>query len=170
MTSVRLELLAERHLRSIATLVGDAETLRFTRIPSPLPPGFVETWLARYEEGRREGTREAWAVLDAGDGRLLGLGFAPAIDRVTRTMELGYAVAPESRGRGVATETLRLLTEWAFEQGAMRLELLIAVPNEASKKVAGRCGYIREGVLRSYHLKGDERIDTEIWSRLPGDP
>ena len=66
--------------------------------------------------------------------------------------------------------TYRLLTEWAFsELGMERLELLISVENEGSKRVAVRCGYVREGVLRSRHLKGDLREDTEIWSRLPSD-
>jgi RimJ/RimL family protein N-acetyltransferase len=70
----------------------------------------------------------------------------------------------------VATQALRLLTEWGFaELGALRLELFISVDNEASKRVAERCGYVREGVLRSVHLKEDLRVDTEIWSRLPSD-
>ena len=40
----------------------------------------------------------------------------------------------------------------------------------ASKRVAERCGYIREGVLRSLHVKQDVHEDTEIWSRLASDP
>ena len=50
-----------------------------------------------------------------------------------------------------------------------RLELLIAIENEGSKRVAARCGYVREGVLRSLHVKNGLREDTEIWSRLAGD-
>ncbi len=96
---------------------------------------------------------------------------APTIDRTARTVELGYAVAAEARGRGVAAEALAALTDWAFvELCAERLELLIGVENEASKRVAARCGYVREGVLRSLWFKGDLREDTEIWSRLPSDP
>ena len=60
----------------------------------------------------------------ADDGGFLGAVMAPTIDAETRTMELGYVIAPHARGRGVASEGLRLLTEWAFEQGAERLELL----------------------------------------------
>jgi hypothetical protein len=64
-----------------------------------------------------------------------------------------------------------LLTEWALEElGMLRLELLIDVENDASKRVAERSGYRREGVLRSVHLKQDRREDTEIWSRLATDP
>ena len=63
-----------------------------------------------------------------------------------------------------------MLTDWALtELGLQRLELRIAVGNVASKRVAERCGYVREGVLRSVHLKDDIREDTEVWSLLAGD-
>jgi RimJ/RimL family protein N-acetyltransferase len=78
-------------------------------------------------------------------------------------------VLPEARGRGAATAALRLLSEWAFASGLVRLELLISVENPASKRVAERCGYAFEGVLRSMHVREGFREDTEIWSRLPGD-
>ena len=47
--------------------------------------------------------------------------------------------------------------------------MLISVENDASKRVAERCGYRREGVLRSTYVKEGVRDDTEIWSRLPTD-
>ena len=54
--------------------------------------------------------------------------------------------------------------------GALRVELFISAENEASQAVATRCGYVREGVLRSAYFKEGLREDTEIWSRLPSDP
>ena len=76
-------------------------------------------------------------------------------------------VAPAARGRGVATEVLGLLTDWAFaEVGALRVRLVIDVTNTASARVAERCGYVHEGVMRSIHFKGDTRIDAGLWSRL----
>src|SRR5262249_51762674 len=110
-----------------------------------------------------------FAIVD-GSGTFLGVAVAPRIDLPARTAELGYMIAPAARGRGAATAALRLLTEWAFgELGILRAELLISVENEASKRVAERCGYVREGVLRSLHFKQERREDTELWSRLPSD-
>jgi RimJ/RimL family protein N-acetyltransferase len=150
-------------------MLDDPELLRFTRVPEPVPPGFARIWLDRYEEGRMDGSREAFAIVDE-DGGFLGLGLAPRIERDARTAELGYVVAPAARGRGVASEALRRLTEWAFgELGMLRLELMISVENAASKRVAERCGYVREGVLRSLHVKQGVHEDTELWSRLATD-
>jgi RimJ/RimL family protein N-acetyltransferase len=166
--TIALVPLAREHLPAVEALFDDPDVLRFTRLPEPPPPGFAETWLGLYERGRRDGTREGFAVVE--EGEFLGLALAPRIEREARTAELGYIVAPSARGRGVATTALRLLTEWAFaELGALRLELLVGVENHASKRVAERNGYRLEGVLRSLYFKQDVREDTEIWSRLPGD-
>lgn len=165
-----MEPYTDAHRAGLAALVRDPDVLRFTRIPDPPPAGFVESWASVYEQGRQKGTREAFAIVDSDDGRFLGIAVVPRIDRESLTAELGYVVAPDARGRGVATAALLLLTGWAFsELGALRLELLIAVDNHASKRVAARSGYVCEGVLRSTYVKPGVRGDSELWSCLPTD-
>ncbi len=166
---IGLMLFDTRHLAAFAAMLTDPDVERFTRLPVPAPPDFPRTWLERYEEGRRDGTSEAFAIVDGG-GEFLGCVMAFGIEAEAGRGELGYVVAPSARGRGVATEALRLLTVWGFaERGLMRLELLISVENEASKRVAAKCGYVHEGVLRSLHVKKDVREDLEMWSCLPSD-
>jgi len=176
---VRLEPFADEHLPLLADLIADPVSLRFTRIPEPTPPNFPRLWLDSYEAGRRDGTREAFAAFDdersgdeaSGRGRdmFVGLALAPEIERGAREAELGYVVAPEARGRGVATAMLRALTAWAFEQGILRATLIINVENVASERVAERCGYVREGLMRSIFFKDERRTDATLWSRLPSD-
>jgi RimJ/RimL family protein N-acetyltransferase len=167
---VTLELLEKRHLELLAALLDDPAVLRFTRVPEPVPDGFIEHWFDVYRRGRADGTKEAFVAVH-GTGEVLGIAVAPRIDRASRTAELGYVIAPAARGRGVAQAALRQLTEWAFgELGILRAELLISTENPASRRVAERCGYVHEGTLRSLHFKQDQREDTEIWSRLPSDP
>jgi RimJ/RimL family protein N-acetyltransferase len=167
---MRLELLDERHLDGVAALLDDPDVLRFTRVPEPPPATFPREWLARYEDARLDGSAEAFAAVDD-DGAFLGLALAPAIDRDSGEVELGYIVAPAARGRGVAQWMLRALTAWALDDlGAQRIVLIINVENGASERVAERCGYTREGVLRSIYLKPGVRTNASIWSRLPSDP
>jgi RimJ/RimL family protein N-acetyltransferase len=166
---MRLELLSERHLPGVAALLDDPDVLRFTRIPEPPPADFARTWIARYESSRLDGTAEAFAAVDD-DGTFLGLALAPQIERESGEVELGYITAPAARGRGVGAWMLRELTAWAFAHGALRIVLIINADNVASERVARRCGYTREGVLRSIHLKQDIRVDASLWSRLPSDP
>jgi RimJ/RimL family protein N-acetyltransferase len=167
---VRLDPLAAAHLPGLTAITADQEAVRYTRIPEPLPEGFPVQWLARYERGAADGTAYGWAAVDD-DGTFLGVALAPRVDREAREVELGYIVAREARGRGVATEMVERLTHWAFgELGALRVYLQIDVENAASEKVAERAGYTREGVLRSVWLKPGRRIDQAVWSRLPSDP
>jgi RimJ/RimL family protein N-acetyltransferase len=168
-SDIRLEPLGERHLDEVEALIDDPDVLHFTRVPEPPPPGFARTWLDRYESGRVDGSAEGFAAVDA-SGTFVGLGLAPTIDRSSGEIELGYVVAPAARGRGAATAILELLTAWAFTSAAaLRIVLIIDVANAASERVAERCGYTREGVLRSLYFKPGRRIDAAIWSRLPSD-
>jgi RimJ/RimL family protein N-acetyltransferase len=168
---VRLVPLVDHHADLLGPILEDAQALRFTRLPEPPPADFARTWIARYERSRGDGTAEGFAIVDAADGTFLGLALAPVIDREGREVELGYIVAPDARGRGVATEALGLLTDWAFGAlGALRITLIVDAENAASRRVAERCGYVYEGTLRSSHLKQGIRIDAEIWSKLPTDP
>jgi RimJ/RimL family protein N-acetyltransferase len=167
---IEFEPMGWEHVAAVEELVKDPDVLRFTRVPVPPPEGFAERWVRRYVDGLADGSRVGFAIVDDG-GEFLGLALVPTIDREARTVELGYVVAAAARGRGIATEALRKLTDWTFaELDPVRIELLISVGNEVSKRVAARCGYSKEGVLRSTHFKQDIWEDTEIWSRLRSDP
>jgi hypothetical protein len=58
-------------LPGLRRLVEDPEVVRFTRIPEPVPADFAERWLERYEVGRRDGTKGAFAVVDRASGNFL---------------------------------------------------------------------------------------------------
>jgi RimJ/RimL family protein N-acetyltransferase len=162
---VRLEPMSDAHLGHIEALVQDPAVLRFTRVPEPVPDGFAQGWIRRYEAARPEGTADGFAAFDG--SAFVGLGLVPQIDAAAREAELGYIVAPHARGRGAGTAILRALTAWAVDDlGLLRLELVIDTGNGASRKVAERAGYTLEGVKRSLHVKQDHRADCEIWSCL----
>jgi RimJ/RimL family protein N-acetyltransferase len=168
--AIRLEPLATRHLEGLAELGRDPDVQRFTYVPSPWEEGFERTWLERYEQGQDDGTRAGFAIVDRADGGFLGLAALVRIDRDAREAEAGYIVSPRARGRGVAARALRLLSEWALAELPLeRIELRITTENAASLHVAERCGFVREGVLRSLHFKQGLRSDIVVYSRLTSD-
>jgi RimJ/RimL family protein N-acetyltransferase len=159
------------HALGIEDLIRDPDVLRFTRVPDPPPADFVDSWLRRYEDGRRDGTKEAFTIEDGDEGRFLGIAVAPSIRREERTAELGYVIHPDARGRRIATAALERLTTWAFEElDAVRLELVISAQNPSSKRVAEHNGYRYEGTLRSLFVVPGRWEDSEMWSRLATDP
>jgi RimJ/RimL family protein N-acetyltransferase len=167
--AIRLVPLTRADEPSLAVLIEDEDVRRYTRVPSDATGDFAATWIGLYEDGFRDGSRAGFAV-ETHDGEFLGVGLFVRIDREGLQGEIGYVVGAAARGRGVATRTLQLLTEWGFsELGLERIELWIDTTNPGSERVAERAGYVREGVLRSYWFKEDIRRDFAIWSRLRGD-
>jgi RimJ/RimL family protein N-acetyltransferase len=167
--AIRLVPMARRHEAGVEAMLEDDDVRRNTRVPSEPPPGFARTWIARYEDSWRDGTRAGFAV-ESHDGGFLGLAMVVGIDWEGLEAEIGYVLAPAARGRGAATRAVQLLTEWCFDElGIERIALLIDAANAASERVAERAGYVREGVNRSVWFKEDIRLDQAVWARLRTD-
>jgi len=157
----------DEHVKGLQATWLDPDILRFTSTPDPMPSDWITTWRAQFDGV----TKVAWAIVDSDLPAPGFVGYAVAfgIDREASELELGYATAPWARGRGVATETLRQLTAWALDEGMQRVALLIVPENTVSQRVAEKCGYTFEGVLRSLHNRDGSRSDLQSWSLLPGD-
>ncbi|MGE5272400.1 MAG: GNAT family N-acetyltransferase [Verrucomicrobiota bacterium] len=167
--AIRLDPLDERFIPEFERLLDDPDVVRNTRVPSRPLDGFAARWIGRYARGWTDGSCAGFAIL-AGAGDFLGFAAIVDLDLSARQGEIGYVVAREARGRGVAGRALGLVTEWALEGlGLERVELRIDVANAPSIRVAERAGYRREGVLRSVHFKEDIRGDVAVYSLLPGD-
>jgi RimJ/RimL family protein N-acetyltransferase len=167
---IRLDPLDERYVPDFERMLDDPDVIRYTRVPADPPPGFASAWVGRYVEGWKDGSRAGFAAV-SGDGTFLGMIGIVDLDLGGREGEIGYVVAREARGRGIAQRALRLVTDWALgDLGLQRVELHIDPANAASIRVAERCGYLREGVLRSLHFKGEQRGDVVMFALLPGDP
>jgi [ribosomal protein S5]-alanine N-acetyltransferase len=64
------------------------------------------------------------------------------------TGEIGYFVAEEYWGKGIATKTVKLLEKIGFNKLKLeRIEIRMNPKNKASVKVAVKCGYKKEGLL-----------------------
>jgi RimJ/RimL family protein N-acetyltransferase len=168
---IRLEpLTARAHAGEMLELTKDADVQRFTRVPAGADAAFAESWIGRYEQGWEDGSRAGFAILGAADGEFLGFAAVVGLELHAREGELGYMVAPRSRGRGIAARAVDLLTGWCLDELELeRLELRIDPANTGSAKVAERCGYRLEGVLRNTYVKDGLRADVGVWSRLRQD-
>jgi RimJ/RimL family protein N-acetyltransferase len=105
-----------------------------------------------------------FAVVDAGD-RLMGACGINQIHTAYRFANLGYWVRTSATGRGVATAAVLRAAEFArLETDLVRLELVIAVANAASARVAERAGAQLEGVLRSRLVLHGETHDASMYA------
>ena len=138
-------------------------------IPSPYSQTDAETYIEQSRASWERRDSFNFAILDAETSRLVG----SVSMRPTRfsTGHIGYWVAREARGRGIAPEALRTLCRWAVETlGLKRLELLTDIDNRGSQRVAEKAGFQREGILRSsLEYRDGTRGDSLMFSLLPQD-
>lgn len=88
----------------------------------------------------------------------------------TPRFEVGYWCRSSRTGHGFVTEAVQALTQLAFGAlHAARVELITDAHNTASRRVAERCGFTLEGVLRHERRAADGTLrDTCIYARLAG--
>ena len=154
----------EADVLAVTAACQDEELVRFLPgFPSPYRDQDARDWIASLNTN--ESAKE-FLIVDAAGGDLLG-----AIRvRLGEIGAIGYWIARDARGRGVATRATKLLSRWALgEGGVQRLELTTDPDNLASQRVAENAGFTREGILRARTRFPDGRRDAVIFSLLPSD-
>jgi ribosomal-protein-alanine N-acetyltransferase len=110
-----------------------------------LPPSFVAARaLKLIAEGKAEFWCSTFLIVRNRDQRIIGgCGFkdAPKDGRV----EIGYGVAPGSRGQGAATAAVGLLLQRAFGSGVREVFAEVTPENRASAKVVRKLGFVSTG-------------------------
>jgi ribosomal-protein-serine acetyltransferase len=95
----------------------------------------------------KAGTWYDFGISRVGSAAFLGRVGLDQVDHGT-TANVGYWVRTGQTGQGIATAAVQLIARFGFEDlGLQRLELVIAVDNLASRRVAEKVGATFEGVL-----------------------
>ena len=85
--------------------------------------------------------------------------------------EIGYWIRASAEGHGYIAESVRLLTNYAFDNlKANRIEIRCDELNARSAAIPNRLGYVLEGRLRNHLATSDGRLRTTlIFSLIPED-
>jgi ribosomal-protein-serine acetyltransferase len=87
-----------------------------------------------------------------------------------RKCEVGYWIGQAFAGQGIITKAVRGLIHYAFSQlGLNRIQLCCATDNPASRRVAQKLGFQKEGSAREDRLLRDTRVTHEVWALLAAD-
>lgn len=165
---VTLRAFQEEDLPEVVAACRDPEIPRWTRVPEDYTNADARAFLETSRRGWADGTDTAFVIADARTHDLLGATGVHGIDGGTG--EIGYWVRRETRGLGVASSAVRLVSRWALtDMGLARLELLAEPANLPSQRVAEKAGFVREGLVRSYREIKGRRRDFVMFSLLPGD-
>jgi RimJ/RimL family protein N-acetyltransferase len=152
---------AEADVPYMRGLFDAADVAANTDIPSPFD---ADAFLSRIRRRRAERIIDLAVTRDGGQPLgLLALHSASGV--------LGYAIGPAHRGHGLASRSLRLMTEFCHEKlGFSRLRLSIVRDNLPSQRVARSAGYIRCDEILIERVNGlgqPKLLETWHWAAPP---
>jgi ribosomal-protein-alanine N-acetyltransferase len=159
----RVDLRAPRARDEAAFLaaVAASRTLHHPWVAPPSTPDAFAQHLRRYRRANQFGFL-VWTH----DGDLAGVvNVNDVVWGASRSATLGWYGFTGAVGRGLMTEAVGGAVEVAFrELGLHRLEANIQPGNEASRRLAGRCGFVLEGFSRDYLYVDARWRDHERWA------
>jgi RimJ/RimL family protein N-acetyltransferase len=121
------------------------------------------SWLLR--------TELALGIFDSVSGRYLGGTGLHDPNWELRAFEIGYWLRVTAIGHGYATESTRLLANFALScLEARRVTLRCDARNHASRRVAERAAFVLEGRLRNVSMAPDGTVrDDFVYAMVPED-
>ena len=131
------------------------------RFPFPYTAADATAWIA-HASGQMPIVNFAIVV----DGEAVGgTGIELGADVFHRSAEIGYWLGEPFWGRGIATEVLRALTDYAWATfDIIRLEAGVFSWNPASARVLEKAGYTLEARHRKNVTKDGETIDRLVYA------
>ncbi|MBW9110668.1 GNAT family N-acetyltransferase [Microbacterium ureisolvens] len=155
----------------IAALVehcADPEIVAFTTVPVPYDRDYATRYVQELVPQRwASGKKLVWGIRRRQlPGRLLGVINLFDVDTGRGTAEVGYWLAKEGRGKGIATRAVSIVLDYAFLAesagglGLFRVQWTAAVENAASRRVAEHVGLRYEGLLRGALVLRGRRTDA----------
>lgn len=81
--------------------------------------------------------------------------------------EIGYFIDENFWGKGIASYALKQLENFILSNLSLhRVEIRIAKQNKASQKIAIKCGYNKEGILKQTLLVENQWYDCYLYSKI----
>jgi len=131
------------------------------RFPYPYTARDARNWLDMVVDQKPETN----FAIDVGGEAVGGIGFTSQHDVGRRSAEIGYWLGEPFWGRGIATEALIAVTDYAFANFDLcRLFAHVFDWNGASARVLEKAGYAFEGRLRKSVTKDGQTIDQLMYA------
>lgn len=164
---VELVLLDERDVEALYALV-DANRAHLARwLPWAQEEtveearAFVRASLARFSQG------DGFDLGIWHKGRLVGAIGLHSVHPVNRCTTLGYWLAADAEGKGIARDACRALVDFAFrEMDLHRVDIRVAPDNARSLAIPRALGFTEEGTLREVEVLNGRYIDLVVFSCL----
>ena len=168
---LRLRALRAEDKAAVVVALNDELVGRFLwQPPFPYSESDFDEWFASRDARWKDDRHANWSITRVGEDDWLG-SIGIDITEERQAGEIGYHVGPWARRSGIASAAARLVRDWALDElGLERVEIMAAVENTASQRVALAAGMRFEGVHRGYLTARGVRCDMASFAIVPSDP
>jgi RimJ/RimL family protein N-acetyltransferase len=112
-----------------------------------------------------------FSVVNLADNELAGEALLYGIDHHNRAAHIGISLRPAFRGRGIASDVIRVLCNYGFQiLGLHRLQIETLADNTPMIRAATTVGFAEEGTLRHSAWVNGTFADQMILGLLATDP
>lgn len=136
-------------VKDLAPIYADPVVMKF--YPNLLTYAQTQQAVEKIINGYKQRGWDLWATIYKANHKFIGrCGLTPQVVDGQTEVEIGYLLAQEYWGQGLATEAASASRDYGFEMGCNRLISLIAPGNIASQKVAIKVGLTSEKDARMW--------------------
>lgn len=129
-----------------------------------------EAWVDKCRSAWSAGEFFTFFLFEREGGQFVGNCSINELDTMRLRGNLGYWIRMSLQGRGFATECVPTVARFGFERvGLQRLEIVAAVGNIASQRVAQKVGALHEGLARNRLRIHGVQTDAHVFSLIPAD-
>ncbi len=129
-----------------------------------------KSWCESRDEKWKEGTEYDLVIMDKANNFPLGVCGLNYINIEERFANLGYWVRTSRTRQGIATAAVPMIAKFGFDNlNLHRIEIVVAVDNLPSQRVAQKAGAFREGLLRQRLFVHGKILDALMFSFVPAD-
>ena len=108
-----------------------------------------------------------WAVTLKGNPKLIGLIGLYRVKPEHHRAEIGYMILPEYNGKGIVTESIKAILDYAFYDMKLHsVEAIIDPQNMGSEKVLQKNGFVKEAHFIENEFYDGKFLDAAVYSIL----
>jgi ribosomal-protein-alanine N-acetyltransferase len=151
-------------LETLVRLANNENVSRYLvhTFPYPYTKNDGEWWISTGAKQSGSVTR----VIEYQEQFVGSIGIHPQTGWRSHLAEIGYWVAEEHWGKGIATAALAQMTDYGFTSLQLRkLYASVLASNLPSMRVLEKCGYVREAILKTEVQKQGIYFDIHHYAR-----
>lgn len=146
---------------------SDQEVMKYIDKPMMKSVAEAKALIKQIEADRLLGNGINWGITLREENKLIGtIGFW-RMDKPNYRTEVGYMLQTKHQGKGLVSEALQTVLDFAFNQMHIHsVEANINPSNDRSRNLLIKNGFVKEAYFRENYFYNGKFLDSEIYSLI----